>query len=68
MIFDRAASLLTPRFHQRIPEPRKETFALFGLCALGNGCAGGRERPHRSRYSSRLSFARMFGNSAAFAA
>jgi hypothetical protein len=31
MIFDHAASLLTPRFRQRIHEPRKETFALFYL-------------------------------------
>jgi hypothetical protein len=45
MIFEYAASLLTPRFRQRIHEPRKETFALFGLCALGNGSAGGASAP-----------------------
>jgi hypothetical protein len=45
MIFDHAASLLTPRFRQRIHEPRKETFALFYLWALGNGSAGDASAP-----------------------
>jgi hypothetical protein len=45
MIFDHAAGLLTPRFRQRIHEPRKETFALFYLWALGNGSAGGASAP-----------------------
>jgi hypothetical protein len=45
MIFDHAASLLTPRFRQRIHEPSKETFALFYLCALGNGDTGGASAP-----------------------
>jgi hypothetical protein len=45
MVVKHAASLLSPRFSQRLHKAREETFVRFSLRAFGNSSSGGASAP-----------------------